>query len=327
MTDHNTDPELTDRLHKWQKSLSTTGQTTEWLGWALIVLTPIRLLIQQNPDPAVIASIWGIAELGGLYYIFSGRYIAYRHGRHTRALLVINGLMTLVIAFSLIPIIVIVESWITFFKYRRENRRLITKPIGAKQVPFSAVQKIVLVLFIVAGLVSVIYISYKSSTGSVAPSGNNSASTQFQPYTSAEDHFVANFPGIPSVSHSSVPVNSVNVPQTTYEKDLNNGNTIYYVAATNYPSSYQITDIKGSLQGAANGEVQGTQGAKMVSTNFITFLGVDALDTEYTAPTNGTTYTVYSRNLLKGNILYTILTIGETQNNFNNFANSFNFTQ
>ncbi len=318
-------PELTDRLHKWQKSLATTGQSTEALGWALIAVTPAILLLQQNPKPAAVIGVWIATVLGGVYYIYSGRYIRYTHGKYTTKFLAINGIVTIIIASGIIPIIVLVESWATYFKYRKENTRLKSKPIGGKEVPFTTVQKVLLALFIIAGLASVIYISNKANA--TATTSDSTASTQAQPYTSAEDNFVINFPGIPSVSHSTVPVNGDNVPQTTYEKDLNNGNTIYYVAVSNYPSSYQFSDIKGALEGAANGAVQNTQGAKTVSSNFITFLGADALDTEYTAPINGTAYTFYSRNLLKGNTLYTIFTVGETQDNYNNFVNSFNFTQ
>ncbi len=318
-------PELVERLHKWQKSLASTGQSTELLGWALVAVTPALLLLQQKPNPAVVIGIWIIAVLGGLYYIYSGRYIRYTHGKYTTKFLVLNGLVTILIAQGIIPIIVLIENWVTYFKYPNENKRLKSKPIGNKEKPFTTDQKVLLALFITAGLASVIYISHRYNATTTA--SDSSASTQAQPYTSAEDNFVINFSGIPSVTHSTVPVNEDKVPQTTYEKDLNSGNTIYYVAVTKYPSSYQFSDIKGGLEGAANGEVQGTQGAKMVSSKFITFLGADALDTEYTAPTNGTTYTVYSRNLIKGKTLYTIFTVGETQENFNNFANSFNFTQ
>lgn len=247
--------QLTHRLHKWQKSLSTTGQSTEILGWLLIFITPIILLLQQNPKPGSVLGDWLVAVAGGLYYIFSGRYIRYTHGKHTTKFLALNGIATLIIATGIIPIIVIVESWVTFFKYRKENKRLKTKPIGAKQVPFTILQKVLLIIFIGAGGASIIYINHKANTGSASASSNDSTSSQFQQYTSAEDNFVANFPGIPSVSHSTVPVNGDNVPQTSYEKGLNNGNTSYLIGVTHYPSSYQFTDVKGTLQGAANGGV------------------------------------------------------------------------
>ena len=83
MTDTTKNLELTDRLTKWQKSLATTGQSTETLGWALILITPLILLLHSNPKPSTVIGVWIAAVLGGLYYIYSGRYIRYTHGKHT----------------------------------------------------------------------------------------------------------------------------------------------------------------------------------------------------------------------------------------------------
>jgi hypothetical protein len=326
MADDLIQPKLTDRQHNWQKSLSNTGRNTELLGWLIIALAPILLFVQSSPNPIGLAAIWIVGVLCGLYYIWSGRYIQYKHGKYTSTLLLANGLVTIVLASGLLPLFVLVESWVTYIRYHKDNKKLKTEPFGATHASYSVANKVLLGIFIAVGVGSVIYFSSNPSITTSTGSATEQ-SPQFQPYTSAEDNFVVNFPGIPSVTSNTSPVNGIDVPQTSYERDISNGNIIYSVDVTKYPSTFQFSDVKGALQGAANGEVQNTQGAKMVSTSFITFLGGDALDSEYTFPNSGVIYTAYSRNFMKGNVLYTVFTFGETQANFNNFANSFNFTQ
>ena len=198
----------------------------------------------------------------------------------------------------------------------------------APTLPVSRILRIVLLACIVVGLVSVAYGSYRlifpvkaTNTKLTAPS------SKVYTYTSTQDKFVVAFPGIPTVTHSNIPADGDQILQNTYEKDMVNVQTYYYVTVTNYPASYTFSDVRDALQQAANGEVRNMQGAKMNSDMFTPYLGENALDTVYTVPSNGTTHLVASRNVLKGNTIYTILVIGGTQATFMNFANSFHFTK
>lgn len=159
------------------------------------------------------------------------------------------------------------------------------------------------------------------------PSNYLTSSSSSRPYTSTQYGFSIDFPGNPTATDSSVQVQGVSVPTTSYERDNNNGNTIFYVTVDNYPSQFDMSDTKARLEGALNGEVENTKGATLVSSSYGTLAGYTSITGHATVSESGQTFDMYNTSLLKGNTLYNILTVGASESDFNNFANSFQFAQ
>lgn len=159
------------------------------------------------------------------------------------------------------------------------------------------------------------------------PSGYLTDSTSSRPYTSTQYGFSINFPGNPTATDNSIQVQGVSVPTTTYERDNNNGNTDFLVSVDNYPSQFDMSDTNARLEGALNGEVENTKGATLVTSSYGTLAGQTSITGHISVDTSGQTFDMYDTSLLKGNTLYNIVTIGATEQDFNSFANSFQFTQ
>jgi hypothetical protein len=151
--------------------------------------------------------------------------------------------------------------------------------------------------------------------------------TSARPYTSTQYGFSINFPGNPTATDSNIEVQGISVPTTSYERDNDNGNTIFYVTVDNYPSQFDMSDTKARLEGALNGEIENTKGATLVSSTYATTAGYTSITGHASVSESGQTFDMYNTSLLKGNTLFNILTVGATESDFNNFANSFQFTQ
>jgi hypothetical protein len=185
------------------------------------------------------------------------------------------------------------------------------------------------VIGIVAFLVgfAIVGAIFNHNHSSNQPSNYLTSSSSTRPYTSAQYGFSIDFPGNPTATDSSVQVQGVSVPTTSYERDNNNGNTIFYVTVDSYPSQFDMSDTKARLEGALNGEVENTKGATLVSSSYGTLAGSTSITGHATVSESGQTFDMYNTSLLKGNTLYNILTVGASESDFNNFANSFQFTQ
>ena len=170
-------------------------------------------------------------------------------------------------------------------------------------------------------------ISHFNSNSVSQPSNYLTSDSSARPYTSAQYGFSINFPGNPTATDSNIQVQGVTVPTTSYERDNNNGNTIFQVSVDDYPSQFDMSDTKARLEGALNGEVSNVKGATLVSSSYGTLAGYTTIIGHETFSSSGQNYDIYSTCLLKGNTLYNVLTLGATETDFNSFASSFQFTQ
>jgi len=180
----------------------------------------------------------------------------------------------------------------------------------------------ILVLVILA-LVGEVFNHYNPSSQT---NSSLTTSTSTRPYESTQYGFSIDFPGIPTATDSTSKVQGISVPTTSYELDNNNGNTDFYVTVVAYPSQFNMSDTKTTLEGALNGEIENIKGATLVSSSYGTLEGYTSITGHATVSNNGQTFNLYITILLKSNTLYAIVTVGATQSDFNNFANSFQLT-
>jgi|GEM_PF-4584424 hypothetical protein len=159
--------------------------------------------------------------------------------------------------------------------------------------------------------------------GSGTPTDNITGSTSWKEFNSTKFAFKISFPGLPTASDSSISVQGIDVPTTTYEKDL--GDSYYTVQVVSYPSQFIMSDINARLEGALNGSVQNTEGATLTSSSYLTFNGYTALRGTISVPENDPPYTEYELLFLKGNDLYIFLSVGASEDDFNKFVNSFGY--
>lgn len=182
-----------------------------------------------------------------------------------------------------------------------------------------------IIAFLVGFAVVGAIFNHNSSTSQ--PSNYLTGSTSARAYTSTQYGFSVNFPGNPTATDSNVEVQGVSVPTTSYERDNNNGNTIFYVTVDSYPSQFDMSDKNARLEGALNGEVENVKGATLVSSSYGTLAGYTSITGHASVSDSGQTFDMYSTSLLKGNTLYNIMTVGASEQDFNSFTNSFQFTQ
>lgn len=181
----------------------------------------------------------------------------------------------------------------------------------------------IIAIFIVLIIVAVS--SDSSNSGTSSSSGSLLTNKQTAPYTSAEHGFKINFPGLPEAERQTLDESGYKIPYTIYSADTDNGNKAYLVGVYDF-TGIDINET-GALEGAVNGAVQNTKGATLLSSNFSTFQGLKSIDAHYTVPVEGTTYDGYMKGFIKGGKMYAFFTNGENETGFNEYMNTFGFTQ
>lgn len=248
-----------------------------------------------------------------------------------------TAIATLPLCIAIIPILVNIEFW------KMNNRLKQFEDLGSKAFisdkQFLAeeptrkknskiVWTILLILVAIFGFLLVLAIV---SGDSDSTSTNNQDSflknERVEPYTSAEHGFKVNFPGFPVTESSNSDVDGKPVPSTTYTKEIDNGNKAYLVQAVEYPpSDFVFTgNERGALDGAINGSAQSDDVTLVTSTNNGVTQGYPSASATFKTTIDGQTYDMYTLNILKGNTLYVLMTIGENKETFDSFANSFSF--
>lgn len=144
------------------------------------------------------------------------------------------------------------------------------------------------------------------------------------PYISTQHGFTINFPTTPTNTNSSIDVQGVSVPTSTYTSEMNNGNTAYLVAVDSYPEQFDVSDSKAVLEAGLNGQLT-SEKAKLISSSYGTLEGYTSLNSHSTVDISGQPFDSFATLFLKGNTLYQIVTIGANESDFNAFVGSFQF--
>ena len=156
------------------------------------------------------------------------------------------------------------------------------------------------------------------------PTNYLTSDTSWRDYNSTQFGFKQSFPGNPTASNSSIAVQGIDVPITTYERD--NNEAYYATEAIAYPADFDMSDVDARLEGALNGSIQNTKGAVLTSSSFTELAGHRAIKGVLTVTRNGQTLVERETAFLKGNNMYLIITSGASEDDFNQFVNSFQFT-
>ena len=253
----------------------------------------------------------------------------------SRKLIKAAAIVTLPLCMGLIQIIVDVEFW-------KINKRLQQyEEIGnkafvpdeewqstqAKRKKGSRIAKIILftllaiiALFIIAAISTSIISSRLSNTSSIL------SDTSMQPYTSAEHGFRVNFAGFPKTEHTSVNVEGSTVPLAQYSKFFDNDSKGYIVQTGDYPANLvQSGDERGMIDGAINGMGRSAGFTLLNSSNNSNLQGYPSGSASYTVTQDGQLYNAYAIHILRGNKLYTLMSIGASKGDFDAFASTFQF--
>ncbi|HEV2402759.1 MAG TPA: hypothetical protein VGS08_01020 [Candidatus Saccharimonadales bacterium] len=312
-------------------TIKNTGQNTEIIGWLLLAVGAGVIWLQSYDGPQAVG-VWIFYLIVGLYLIYSGKYIRYARGKHIAGFLLFNGFLLLLLTPGILPLIVSIQSFINYGRYRKLKSKLKPKFTKHQSLHISTIQAIVFTVLIAAGIVSLVFKFRSSTTANTSSQQNNSSiSQQSSLYTATNNFFTINFPGRPTVSNSSSQVSGYTVPITTYDSQVNNDSQEYDVYAYSWPSqgfdftNLSNSDMQSALQTSSTNLVQAIKG-NVTNSNSSNHQGHPSIDTQFTTQISGNTYTGYLRVFFVGNNEYGLLALGSSQDDFNNFANSFNYT-
>lgn len=243
------------------------------------------------------------------------------------------AVLTLLSVFSIVGIFIDIALWRnvgSLNKYKRQGRKAFeTDEEWKANHNNSWSNKRQIVTSIIAGVligavICTLNVAGNSSTSSTTDSSTN-ASVVTTPFTSTQHGFSITFPSTPTEENSTQTVQGVSVPGSTYSSETNYGNTAYFVYVSDYPSQFDMSDINARLEGALNGLVNSGSGT-LISSAYGTTAGYTSLSGHATIYQNDQSYDVYSTVFLKANILFQIMTIGASENEFNQFAHTFTLT-
>lgn len=253
----------------------------------------------------------------------------------SRGLIKAAAIVTLPFCLAIIPIIIDIGFW-EMNKKLREYEELGDKAFTpdkewqakqAKSQKGKRVTKIILItllaiggVFFIAAIVTSVLADNSSDSSSIL------SDTSMKPYVSSEHGFKVNFPGFPETEHTSTEANGRTIPLTQYSKFFDNDNKGYLVQAGDYPADLiQSGNERGIIDGAINGTGRSSGFTLLSSSNNETLQGYPSGSASYTFTQRGLSYDVYTRNILDGNKLYTLMSIGVSKDDFDVFANSFQF--
>jgi hypothetical protein len=245
------------------------------------------------------------------------------------------AIVTLPLCLGVIPILIDIEFWrmnkhLKNYEEKGHKAFISDKEYIAgepKRNKHKKIIRIILVSLIVIIVALIIYAFLSSSSSSTTDNSISSTQTNEKttPYTSIEYGFKIDFLGTPEVQRDTIQEEGNSIPYTVYTKENSSGEEVYFVGVYDF-SGYDI-DEKAALEGGVNGGIQGTEGAKLVSSEFTTYQGLTSVDAYYTTPIEGKTYDGYMKAFIKSKIMYSVFSIGASKTEFDQFMDSFSFTQ
>lgn len=297
----------------------------------------LQALIKGQRSSAIIMAILSIISVyfipWAIFYIILAVKLNPRRIPN-KGLIKAAAILTIPLCCGLIPIIIDIEFWrmnkqIKEYENKGDELFMSDEKWLAGEPKRKRGRRVALSILITFLLIIFIFVCLAISQNSSSSSTDSSNSllltnTQFTPYTSVEHGFSVDFPGLPETERETIEASGYSIPYTSYMKDTANGEVIYLVAVYDY-SGIELNE-SGALEGAVNGAVQNTQGASLISSEFSTYSGLNAIDAHYTAPVEGKTYDGYMKGFIKSGKMYAIFTIGANKYQFDDFMTSFNFT-
>lgn len=317
-----------DVLNRTKNDLAkvkNAGHSAELLGWLLFLVAGVAAFVGTANVGFFIYML-----LGGLYFVYSGKYIRYGLGRSVKSKLLTNGIIGIIYSTGLIPIIVCVQSFINYSRFKKLPKRV--QDIYSKPKPYKIMRHdIILGAIVVIVLVGGAYLGYWLRHHNPNVSNYASVSSQSSVYTASKYSFTIDFPGSPTATDSTLKVSGYNVPYTTYDSSIDNDTMEFDVYAYAWPtqdfnfSGLSKSNLQSAISDSLNGIVSGVKGT-ISSSNENTFSGYSAMEAIYTAPISGKNITGNIRVFFIGNNEYAINTLGASSTDFEKFANSFQYS-
>lgn len=142
----------------------------------------------------------------------------------------------------------------------------------------------------------------------------NSNHSSVAEYVSTEHNFKANFKGTPEIERNDLDLQGYKVTQTSY--GYTDGNDKYFaISVADYPSDFDMSDTKARLEGTLNGSKSSLENSNVLSSSFIKVGEYDAIDGVIEGTKTGVSVKMYVRNILIGQRLYQIMSIGTAESN------------
>lgn len=145
-------------------------------------------------------------------------------------------------------------------------------------------------------------------------------------YVSTEHNFKAKFKGTPEIERQDNETQGYKLNLTTY--GYSDGNNKYFaIGVIDYPSGFDMSDSRARLEGGLNGQKDGLDSSTILSSSFSKVGSYDAIDGVIEGTKSGVNAKMYTRNILVGQRLYQIISVGTadeiSESDFNEFRNSF----
>lgn len=195
-------------------------------------------------------------------------------------------------------------------------------------------------LLVIGGIIAIVLAvagrdNYKNDTGRVNSysdtrdlEDDQDRSVARGSFYSDEYGFSIDFPGTPETENLTENIDGVSVPMTQYGYETDDQNAAYLVQVAVYPQDE--FDVENNARAALDGAMEGMGGADgstMIDSSEGTFLGYPSSEGTFEIKDGirSITYETYALNFIKGNSLYTIMTVGADRSEFDSFVDSFSF--
>jgi len=162
---------------------------------------------------------------------------------------------------------------------------------------------------------------------------HSQSTVSLQQYVSTQGGFKISFPyGLPNTKNSTLNVQGVGIPYTSYYTTSNNNNIQYILTDYNFPSKqFDLTNLslansKTFLQDEVNEYAQ-SQKSQITSSSFTSFQGYRALEAQLGNTSVISVNEAHYLSFLDKQNFFIIQTWGTSKGNYQAFVNSFKFTQ
>lgn len=327
----NTDKD-SEKFKKRINNIKSAGQWARGMGWVLIAFSPIifwsRDLIQ---DYSFIFYYLVLVVPLCIYLMISGKYIQYSIGSKTPYLLMLNSVIAIALMGGIVPIFLFFTSIGGFISYRNIRKNNELDLISKKKYRLSLIEILFLVSFTIFGSAFILMNATNTidnpPSSSAANSFYNESLEPHKEFVSTEHRFRIKFKGSPSIDRTHLDINGYKVPYTSY--DVSEGMISNMVTVADYGVISGEFDKIAGLEGMVNGIAGSSPGGRVINSSFGTFAGQDAIKATIALPYEGETYTAYFYGLFKedSKVAFSIMSIGVSESEFNQFAESFSFNQ
>lgn len=310
------------------KKIKRSGVNVEVFGAVLILFGGGLVWFSHSKSSVVIRFL--IFAILGLYFILTGIYIKSGMGRWVKYVLLANAIVSFPLCVGILPIYICVQSANNFNRYNELPDNVKELYSKRRLLRFKTFDIILVAVVLLAGFVSAGMKIYKINQNN---SKNKAAAASIQSgnFSSSTYTFAIKFPSAPAQTDFTEQESGHTVNYSTFITSADHGAQEYEVYAYSWPSQYYnfdkltTTALTAAVNNGLNTIVQ-TNNATSVTSNDSTFMGHVSDYEQFTAPTFGSTTTGYVRVFYIGNTEYGILTRGASISQFNNFANTFQYT-